>query len=341
MRDDLRGILRLTRCREYIWFVVVTTSLGVIAAYGPVDWRLAVILLANELAVGFAFMINDVEDAADDALDPNKCRRNPVSASLLTPRTAYAASLAVAILSAMLFALLGRGPFLVGAATLAIAFLYSWRPVRLKAIPFVDLISHALMLAGLQFIASYVTFGAAFGPRFYWPLAMVLAISAYGELYNELRDLEGDERAGVTHTASWLGADMARRLATGCALGGVGAGFGSLFFVQLVPLWVIGLLALAAAVLLARPVWLLQRQGGLSRKTTFVAAQAPLHKPVEIAAAFALSMRVIGPWLNTLTHTMTTALLQTPLGVLLTSSPWSQQLQRIWQLQTEQLLRLF
>jgi len=341
VRNYLNGILRLTRYREYIWFVMVTTSLGVIAAYGPVDWRLVVVVLANELAVGFAFMINDVEDAADDALDPGKRQRNPVSAGLLTRRTAYAASAVVAALSTALFALLGRGPFLVGAASLVIAFLYSWRPIRLKAIPFIDLVSHALMLAGLQFIASYVTFSETFGPRFYWPLAMVLAISVYGELYNELRDLEGDERAGVTHTASRLGAGTARRLAAVCALCGVLAAFIVLFFVQLVPPWVIGLSAFVAIVLLARPIWLLKRQGGLSRRPAFVAAQAPLHKPVEIAAALALSVRLVGPWLNTVAHAMSTALLQSPLGVLITSSPWTQQLQRVWQLQTEQLLRLF
>jgi len=334
LRTDLNGILRLTRYREYIWFVVVTTCIGAIAAYGAVDWRLAVVLLANELAVGFAFMINDVEDAADDALDPAKAKRNPVSAGLITPRTAYMASFIVAALSAALFAALGRWPFSAGMTCLVIAFLYSWRPVRLKAIPFVDLVSHAFMLAGLQMIASYVTFATTLGPRFYWPLAMALAISAYGELYNELRDLAGDLKAGVTHTASRLGADAAHQLATAFALCGLFAAFVSLFFVQLVPLWVVGLSAGVAAVLLVRPV---RRQ----RAGVFVSTQAPFHKPVEIGAALALSVRVIGPWLNGLMHTITTALLNSPIGVLVMSSPWVQQLQRLWQIQTELILRLF
>jgi 1,4-dihydroxy-2-naphthoate octaprenyltransferase len=191
------------------------------------------------------------------------------------------------------------------------------------------------MLAGLQFIASYVTFTAVLGPRFSWPLAMVLAISAYGELYNELRDLEGDLKAGVAHTASKLGADGARQLATACALAGLFAAFVALFFVQLVPLWVMGLSAGVAALLLVRPVRRF-RWGN-----TFVTSQAPFHKPVEIGAALALSVRVIGPWLNALANSLTTALLHSPLGLLVMSSPWTQQIQRVWQLQSELLLRLF
>ena len=328
-------MVRLTRYREYIWFVVVTTCLGAIAAYGAVGWQLAIVLLANELAVGFAFMINDVEDAADDALDPAKVKRNPVSAGILTPRAAYIASFIVAALSAGLFAVLGRGPFIIGMTCLVIAFLYSWRAVRLKAIPFVDLVAHALMLAGLQVMACYVTFSDTLGPRFYWSLALVLAISAYGELYNELRDLEGDLKAGVTHTASRLGADAARQLATAFALLGLFAAFVSLFFVQLVPLWVVGLSAGVAALLLVRPM------RRFRRGSAFVTSQAPFHKPVEIAAALALSVRVIGPGLNAFATNLANTLLHSPLGLLVASSPWTQQIQRMWQMQSEQLLRLF
>jgi len=337
-RAHLIGILRLTRYREYIWFVVVSTCLGTLAAYGAVGWKLAVVLLANELAVAFAFMINDVEDAADDALDEAKARRNPVSAGLISRPIAYGASFLAAALAAALYALLGRWPLIVGATCLLLAFLYSWRPVRLKAIPVADLVSHALMLAGLQFAAAYVTFNLTPGPRFFWPLAMALAISAYGELFNELRDLEGDRKAGVTHTASLLGAEAARQLAAVCALIGLFAAFVSFFVVQLAPLWVMGLSAAVAALLLIQPVRRLRRRGGPAP------SQALLHKPVEIGTAFALSVRVISPWLSLLANTATNAFLHSPLGQLVMSSSWVawlQQLQRMWQLQMELLLRLF
>ncbi len=331
MRQYFNGIVRLTRYREYLWFVVITTCLGAIAAYGAFGWKLALVLLANELAVGFAFMINDVEDAADDALDPIKAKRNPVSAGILPARVAYVASFAVAGLAAALFTLLGRWPLIVGSACLLIAFLYSWRPVRLKAIPFVDLGSHALMLAGLQFAAGYLAFTGDLGPRFIWPIALVMSFSIYGELFNELRDLEGDLKAGVNHTASVLGAETARQVALAFVLFGFFAAIVSFLAVQLVPIWVLGLSAVTALLLLARPA--LRHQRGRS----FVASQAPFQKPVEIAAAVALAVRMMGPWLNTLANTVG----HSSFGVSVMSSPWVQQLMRLWQMQSEQLLRMF
>jgi 4-hydroxybenzoate polyprenyltransferase len=330
-RTQIDGFIRLTRYREYLSFVVVSTCLGMIAAYGQFGWQLAVVLLANELAVAFAFMINDVEDAADDALDAAKARRNPVSAGMISYRAAYSASFIVAALSAVLYALLGMGPFVIGTVCLLIAFLYSWRPVRLKSIPFVDLISHALMLAGLQFAAAYFTFSSALGPRFFWPFVMALGVSAYGELFNELRDLEGDIRAGVTHTASVLGPHASRYLATACFTIGCCAAFISLFVVQLVPLWVLALLAISALVLALRPL-LHSRQGG-----SFVAAQAPFHKPVEIAAAFALTVRVVGPWAGSTANTI----MQSSFAGLVLAQPWMQPLIQLWQFQPERVLRLF
>ena len=331
MNKHIAGIIRLTRYREYMWFVVITTCLGIIAAYGAFGWKLAVVLLANELAVGFAFMINDVEDAADDGQDPAKARRNPVSAGALSARAGYRVSFGVAAVSALLFALLGRWPFIIGFACLLIAFFYSWRPVRLKAIPFADLISHSLMLAGLQFAAGYLTFADGVGPRFLWPFAMVLSFSIYGELFNELRDLEGDVRAGVTHTACVLGPTAARRLALGFSLFGAFAALVTFFVVRIVPLWVLALLIAAALVLLVRPMMRFRRS------SSFVAAQAPFQKPVEIAAALALSVRVVGPWLNSLANT----LMHSPLASLILANPWVQQLIRLYQFQSDQLPRLF
>jgi len=74
LRTQIRGLIRLTRWKEYIAFVVPLTVLGALLAARPngilLDWRLIVVTLANILAVAYAFMINDIEDAPDDARDP-------------------------------------------------------------------------------------------------------------------------------------------------------------------------------------------------------------------------------------------------------------------------------
>jgi 4-hydroxybenzoate polyprenyltransferase len=67
----------------------VTTALGAAAAGGTFGWQWIAALLANWTAVGFAFMINDVEDADDDAMNPAKINRNPISCRMISPRVLH------------------------------------------------------------------------------------------------------------------------------------------------------------------------------------------------------------------------------------------------------------
>jgi 4-hydroxybenzoate polyprenyltransferase len=286
--------LRLTRYQEYLWFVIITTCLGAAAAHSTFGWRLVGVLVANWLAVGFAFMINDVEDAPDDALNPAKVKRNPVSCGDLSVRSGRVASFVTAVVSAVLYAWLGLWPLVVGVTCLILGYVYSWRCIRLKSIPVADLISHGLMLAGLQFLAAYFTFGT--GPAWHWmfPLTSVVAISLYGQLFNELRDFEGDVKVGVTHTASLLGQRVAHILMITLLVIGVGSGAVAIFVLGLIPTWVVFIASVLAAILLLRPLF------KLSRHHSAVELQQPLQKPLEIGAAIACAIWFFGPWVDSL-----------------------------------------
>jgi hypothetical protein len=48
------------------------------------------------------------------------------------------------------------------------------------------------MLAGLQFLTAYFTFEPSPPERWIPPFLFIVCISLYGELFNELRDLEED-----------------------------------------------------------------------------------------------------------------------------------------------------
>jgi 4-hydroxybenzoate polyprenyltransferase len=296
MKRQIDGIIRLARYKEYLWFVIVTTLLGVAAGKGTFGIPLMAVLVANWLAVGFAFMINDVEDAPDDALDPAKVNRNPVSAGHLSVRVAQAASFSVAVVSAAIYLLLGLWPFIIGVACLAIGHLYSWRRIRLKSIPFVDLASHGLMLAGLQFLAGYFTFTPSPDGKWVFPFLFIVSISLYGELFNEMRDLEGDLKAGVTHTASLLGPRVTHWLMMGLLLIGASCGVITIFFIDLIPAWVIVLLVVLAAILILPPLLKVRRHH------TAMELQAPFQVPIQIAGAVALSVWFVGPWLDSLLH---------------------------------------
>ena len=285
-QQQFQGIISLTRHKEYVVFVIVTTFLGARISGAAIDWRLLLVLVANWLAVGFSFMINDVEDAPDDALNPAKVNRNPVSAGNISLPVAYVASFAVAILAGVTYFFLGPIPFGLGLACLAIGLVYSWRVIRLKSMPVIDLVSHGLLLAGLQFLCAYFTFAPNGGGQWIAPFIFVVSISLYGELFNEVRDLEGDVKAGVTHTAALIGERAAHVLMyTLLTTGGIS--FVYSVAAGLIPIWVLAVLIALGATILARPI-LKMRRGSAMDLT------GPLHVPAQIVGALTMIIWVLG-----------------------------------------------
>lgn len=291
MKKTLKGLIKLTRFDEYVYFVAITTLLGVSAANGRSDWRLLILLPANWLAVAFAFMINDIEDAPDDALSIKKINRNPVSSGLITPTTARLLTFSVGIISALLFVFLGLWPFIFGLISLLLGYLYSYRGVRLKTIAFFDIFAHSLMLAGLQFLCGYFTFSTKFNQNWFWPFLFVMSISVYGELYNEIRDLEDDRIAQLRHTAIYLGQKRAHLLMIMALALGVFSGVVSLTMINLIPIWVLLLMAIFAFLFIIPPLLKMKRED------QSIAIQGAFQKPLERAAALALILQYIIPLL--------------------------------------------
>ncbi|MDX2140096.1 MAG: UbiA family prenyltransferase [Chloroflexota bacterium] len=215
LRSQLVGLIKLTRWKEYVPFVIPLTILGALLATqqnsAQLDLRLLAVTLANILAVAYAFMINDIEDAPDDARDPDRAARNPVTSGEIGLRMGYAACRVVAAVTLMLYWLGGVHVLYIGIATLLLSHLYSWRPVRLKAWPVTDIVSHSLMLSGLLLLAGYYAYGSA--PGIIWFVAAgVTLISVYGQLYNQVRDYDMDKAAGLFNTAIILGEGNTKRL---------------------------------------------------------------------------------------------------------------------------------
>jgi 4-hydroxybenzoate polyprenyltransferase len=296
LKKTRKGLLKLTRFDEYVCFVIVTTLLGVASAGGQLDWRLPLVLVANWLAVGFAFMINDIEDAPDDALSSSKINRNPVSAGMISPKTAKIWTFIVGIISAALFALLGTWPFILGLLSLILGYLYSYRGVRLKTIAFLDVLSHCLMLAGLQYLTGYLTYSTVLARNWLWPFLFVVCISVYGELYNEIRDFEGDQAAQLRHTAIVLGSRTSHILMLAILFLGILSGVVSFLLIDLIPVWVFVTMAILAILLALPPVLKLRRGDGS------IEIQNAMQKPFERAAALALLLQFIVPWLDELLH---------------------------------------
>lgn len=250
VQSQLKALIKLTRWKEYVPFVVPLTILGALLAAPSngilLDFRLVAVTLANILAVAYAFMINDIEDAPDDARDPERAARNPVTMGEIGVRFGYAACRVVGAATLLLYWFGGGSVFIVGILTLLLSHLYSWRPVRLKAWPVTDIVSHSLMLSGLLLLAGYYTYHNA--PGIVWFVAAgATLISVYGQLYNQLRDYDMDKAAGLFNTAIILGENNTKRLmylslalAVACILVAVWQG--------LFPAW------LAAVILISLPI---------------------------------------------------------------------------------------
>ncbi|PJF22839.1 MAG: hypothetical protein CUN56_04020 [Phototrophicales bacterium] len=206
----ITGIIHLSRWKEHLPLTVLTLLGGLIASSVhpdvKMDWRLLAITAANFLTVTFAFMINDIEDAADDAANPVSARRNPVTNGTIDVYTAWIACGFVVAAAIGLFTLGGTIVLGIGAFNLLLSFLYSWKPIRFKSSSFgLDIISHTLMLGGLLPLAGYFIYSNEAHPAIILMAAAATLGSTYGQLYNQVRDYEADKKAGIVNVAIRLG----------------------------------------------------------------------------------------------------------------------------------------
>jgi lycopene elongase/hydratase (dihydrobisanhydrobacterioruberin-forming) len=224
-QNKIKAILRLTRWREHVAFTIPLTIIGGMLASHlkgiTPDARLMLVTIANILAMCFAFMVNDVVDAPDDAMNPRKKQRNPVSNGTLSTFEANLATYGTMAVAFVLYVLAGGWALWIGALTLALCYFYSVPPLRLKARPVTDVVSHALMLSGLLVMTGYFTYDLA--PGIAWAvIAAAIAFSAGGQFYNQIDDYEVDKAAGLKNTVVLLGKRGTMLLMYGCQLGAVG-----------------------------------------------------------------------------------------------------------------------
>lgn len=214
--------IRLSRWREHVPFTVPLTIFGSLLAVnatdGSIDWRLAAVIVANILSMSFAFIINNIEDAADDARDPEKGKRNVISSGALNRWEGYVIAALTLLVAFLLFAASGSWTLVTGTVTLILSYFYSAPPLRLKARPITDVVTHALMLSGLLMMSGY--FAYDHDPQITW-LVILAAIlfSAYGQFYNQVDDYDVDKESGLNNTVVLLGKNLTRFLSYACVIG--------------------------------------------------------------------------------------------------------------------------
>lgn len=203
MHTQTIGLFKLTRVTDYFAQSFITTTMVGTFTGGVIDPFLFIyLLLTNLFITAFSFAINDLEDAPDDALDPHKRLRNPISARLITRHQGLIFTAFLGAVSMILVWPLGQLAIFIAAACLLLGFLYSYKPIRLKSIPIIDLASHGLFLGTSQIIITAIGFGVDFDLKLYSLAIIVFFSSVLSDLYSEIRDYQLDRRSNINNTAS-------------------------------------------------------------------------------------------------------------------------------------------
>ena len=212
MKTKLIAYIKLVRLKDIFSFFPVLVILGFLTTGTQIISDSILATIGLFLVVLTAFAINDIEDAEDDALDPEKVHRNPISAKLISQKEAY---LFFWFLSFLAFAILIEINLTLGIFGVflhLVGFIYSYKPIRLKSKAFVDVLSHCFFLAAAQIIFYGLLPGSRYGIEALCATLGVAFFSIGGDLFNEIRDWEVDRKVGLNNTASKLGLKVTQNL---------------------------------------------------------------------------------------------------------------------------------
>jgi len=194
-------LLQFTRISEYYGSIFFISCLGLFFAGITDSFRIVMVVIANITAVAFSFMFNDIEDAEDDRKDSSKAARNPIAADLIGRGWAYFFCMISVIVAGLIYYVLGWPTFFFGFLSIASSFLYSWKPIRIKSLPVIDVVAHAVQLGTTQFFAAS-SLNLSISTTIVLAAISIFFMSAIADINNELRDYDVDRAANLSNTAS-------------------------------------------------------------------------------------------------------------------------------------------
>lgn len=150
------------------------------------------------------FVFNDIEDAEDDTHDIEKKQRNSFSNRKLKRKQGILITLVPTSIGLILLYTLNNLVFLSGCLLVLFGILYSWKPVRLKSIPIIDVITHGMILCGFQFLILFFTFN----PLDLQVLPLFIAIVPFwtvSQIFHQIKDYKVDKKTGIKNTVQKFG----------------------------------------------------------------------------------------------------------------------------------------
>lgn len=178
-----------------------------LAASGP--FLLALVVM-GPLLWAATLLINDVHDLPGDRVNPRKAR-SPLVQGLVTLGLAHRGAYFFAAASLAAAACVNASFLLMVAGCLALAWLYSVPPIRLKTRPGMDVAVNAIGIGVLAGMAGWaVARPLAEFPYVFLPQGLLVATAIY--VPTTLWDLEADRVTGYLTIATHLGAERTYRI---------------------------------------------------------------------------------------------------------------------------------
>ena len=196
----LATLLRLTRVNEYLKVLMfIFPLIFLISPQNLFTHKTVIVFLANLFLTAFSYTFNDIEDAEDDYHDVIKRERNPITSKELTKKQGYLFSFFLLLTGLFLLYIINPIILFLGIIFAFVGLLYSWKPVRLKSVPIIDLISHIISLGTLQLLITYMTFRTL--DLFIIPFLMIIIpFSLMNQIFGELNDIEVDKKTNIVNT---------------------------------------------------------------------------------------------------------------------------------------------
>ena len=206
--------LRFTRINEYLHVLVfIFPLIFIIYPSGILSYKTIAIFFANLFLTAFVYMFNDLEDAEDDYHDLNKRKRNPIASGEIEKIPSYFLNFFLLFIGLSLLTFINYSVFILGIILAIVGFFYSWKPLRLKSKPIVDLISHVISLGVLQFFITYLAFRSL--DLFVIPFLMVIIpFSVINEILHEYQDFEIDKKTNINNSVQKFDKSNIKKLLT-------------------------------------------------------------------------------------------------------------------------------
>jgi len=201
---DIKTLIRLMRIREFLNIPLISSLVFLISPQNLFTYKTIIVFLANFFLTASIFVINDVEDAEDDYHDLKKRKRNSIANGELNKKQGYLVGFSFLFLGLFLLLNISYLVFLVAIILTPVGIFYSWRLIRLKSIPVIDVISHSICLGVLQLSTMYLTFYSS-ALQFISLLIMIIPYSIMIEITQELRDFEVDKKTKISNTVQKFG----------------------------------------------------------------------------------------------------------------------------------------